>query len=340
MRVSTRVAPGADRVAPRGTREAASRRRARSRDAGPARGAVDDGFAPLACFLDSGGPDAIAATVETNLEGSLYPVMYLRRGGSVEERSLPGHPVNDFGTAEHRLALASLLAEGGIQAGESVARAAVGRCERGSPIGRGVALVEPSSCRAVFRNRRGRGQLIIRDRRRVRRLLTVGLPNMISFKKLVAMPIVVATLVAGCSSGATTAAPIQNPASPTTAIAGLTSAPAAGGATVATATTSAGIVLVAGSNGMTVYTFASDTANSGTSGCSGGCAIKWPPLTVPAGTAPSKGAGVTGTLGTITRADTGALQVTYNGLPLYFYAGDHAAGDTNGNYPGWSSVKP
>ena len=105
------------------------------------------------------------------------------------------------------------------------------------------------------------------------------------------------------------------------------------------ATTSAGSVLVAGSNGMTVYTFTKDVANSGASACSGGCLTKWPALTVPAGATPSAGAGVTGTLGTITRADTAALQVTYNGLPLYFYAGDHAAGDTNGSYPGWNLVK-
>jgi predicted lipoprotein with Yx(FWY)xxD motif len=34
------------------------------------------------------------------------------------------------------------------------------------------------------------------------------------------------------------------------------------------------------------------------------------------------------------------LQVTYNGLPLHFYSGDHASGDTNGNYPGWSPATP
>jgi predicted lipoprotein with Yx(FWY)xxD motif len=166
---------------------------------------------------------------------------------------------------------------------------------------------------------------------------------MFSFKKLVAMPIMAAILVAGCSSAAATAVPTQAPtdapATPTAAVAGVSSAPA-GGATVMAAATGAGTVLVAASNGMTVYNFSSDTANSGTSACSGGCAAKWPPLTVPAGTTPGPGTGATGTLGTITRADTGALQVTYNGLPLYFYSGDHAAGDTNGNYPGWSPVKP
>jgi predicted lipoprotein with Yx(FWY)xxD motif len=45
-------------------------------------------------------------------------------------------------------------------------------------------------------------------------------------------------------------------------------------------------------------------------------------------------------LGTFTRTDNGTLQVTYNGLPLYFYSGDRAPGDTNGNYPGWNPVKP
>ena len=113
------------------------------------------------------------------------------------------------------------------------------------------------------------------------------------------------------------------------------------GATVeAKAAGGAGTVLVAGSNGMTVYTFDKDVANSGTSACTGDCLARWPALSVPAGTTPVAGAGVTGTLGTITRADDGSLQVTYNGLPLYFFAGDTKPGDTNGNYTGWRLVKP
>ena len=43
---------------------------------------------------------------------------------------------------------------------------------------------------------------------------------------------------------------------------------------------------------------------------------------------------------TITRSDDGSLQVTYNGLPLYFFVGDHAKGDLNGVYTDWSAVKP
>jgi predicted lipoprotein with Yx(FWY)xxD motif len=39
--------------------------------------------------------------------------------------------------------------------------------------------------------------------------------------------------------------------------------------------------------------------------------------------------GVTGHVGTITR-DDGTRQVTLNGLPLYTFAGDAAAGDTTG----------
>ena len=145
-----------------------------------------------------------------------------------------------------------------------------------------------------------------------------------------------AVVVVGCSgSGATTApttAPTQAPAS---------QAPAAGGATVvAKSVGSIGTVLVAGSNGMTVYTFTKDVKDSGTSACTAACLTKWPALTVPTGASPSAGDGVTGKLATITRADNGALQVTYNGLPLYFFSGDFAAGDANGVYTNWEAVKP
>jgi predicted lipoprotein with Yx(FWY)xxD motif len=154
-----------------------------------------------------------------------------------------------------------------------------------------------------------------------------------------------ALALAACSSAATpspTAAPTAAPsvaAAPSTAAGGASAA--AGGSTVmATTVGSIGTVVVAGSNGMTVYNFTKDVKDSGTSACTGGCATKWPALTVPAGTTPTAGAGATGKLGTITRTDDGTLQVTYNGLPLYFFSGDTKPGDSNGVYTGWVAVAP
>jgi predicted lipoprotein with Yx(FWY)xxD motif len=81
---------------------------------------------------------------------------------------------------------------------------------------------------------------------------------------------------------------------------------------------------------MTLYLLATDP--SGTSTCSGGCANNWPPLTVTGGAA--AGAGVDSSLlGTTTRAD-GSTQVTYNGHPLYYFRGDSAPGDQNGQGSG------
>jgi predicted lipoprotein with Yx(FWY)xxD motif len=173
---------------------------------------------------------------------------------------------------------------------------------------------------------------------------------MISLKKLALAPILAAVLVAGCSSAAVTQAPpaptgtvagatATTPPSTAPSVAGSSSA-AASGATVMSATAGGSSVLVAGSNGMTVYTFSKDTANGATSACTGACATKWPPLTVPAGTTPTVGSGASGKIGTIAGADSSSLQVTYNGLPLYFYSGDKAPGDTNGSYPNWNLVTP
>ena len=92
-------------------------------------------------------------------------------------------------------------------------------------------------------------------------------------------------------------------------------------------------------NGMTVYTFDKDT--KGVSNCSGACAVKWPPYTVASAKDIQLPAGMTGTVATMTRAD-GALQVTYNGKPLYNYSGDVKAGDTHGEgFNGiWHVAKP
>jgi thioredoxin reductase len=73
------------------------------------RGIVDDGILPLVHFLDAGGVDAIAATVEENAAGELYPAFYLRQKGVVSEHLLPTNPLLDFRTAEHERALGEVL---------------------------------------------------------------------------------------------------------------------------------------------------------------------------------------------------------------------------------------
>jgi predicted lipoprotein with Yx(FWY)xxD motif len=160
-------------------------------------------------------------------------------------------------------------------------------------------------------------------------------------KILIVAPLLL-VLVAGCSSsGASPSVASQAPASQAPASQAPASvAPSAAGSTVeATSVGTIGTVLVAGSNKMTVYIFTKDVKDSGKSACSGDCLKAWPALTVPAGGTPTGGTGVTGTLGTITR-DDGTLQVTYNGLPLYFFANDKSPGDAAGVYENWEAVKP
>lgn len=59
-------------------------------------GAVDDGYVPLAAFLDEGADDALAVCVEMNGSGEIYPAAYVRRNGEVTEDTCPPHPLNRF----------------------------------------------------------------------------------------------------------------------------------------------------------------------------------------------------------------------------------------------------
>ncbi len=162
-------------------------------------------------------------------------------------------------------------------------------------------------------------------------------------KLIAASTLVVAVLVAACSGAAATNAPTTAPtAAPTTAATEAPSAapseaaspaasqaasPAAGGpAGVALADSKFGKILT-DSAGRTLYLFTADAA--GKSSCSGDCINNWPAFTSDA--TPTLGTGLdAGDFGTLTRADSGAKQVTFYGLPLYYFAGDTKAGDTNG----------
>jgi predicted lipoprotein with Yx(FWY)xxD motif len=75
--------------------------------------------------------------------------------------------------------------------------------------------------------------------------------------------------------------------------------------------------------GMTVYTFDKDSAGSGKSACTGGCAANWP--AVKAGDAP-----LAPPYSAITRED-GSKQLAYKGKPLYTFVKDKKAGDKAGD---------
>lgn len=140
-------------------------------------------------------------------------------------------------------------------------------------------------------------------------------------------PVVAAGILAGLltisacagSSPASTPPPASSPSS--------ASAPAAAGsgAVISTADGADGTYLV-GPSGNAVYLWVADT--SSTSTCSGACAAAWPPVTTD-GAPTASGSATAAELGTTMRPD-GTDQVTYHGHPLYYYAGDGAAGQTNG----------
>jgi predicted lipoprotein with Yx(FWY)xxD motif len=109
------------------------------------------------------------------------------------------------------------------------------------------------------------------------------------------------------------------------------STPASGGAAAVIAVANnpkLGKILV-DSKGDTVYYFEKDKQNGNASTCSGACASVWPPVTTSGAPKGQKGASAS-MLGTIKRSD-GTTEVTYNGWPLYTYAGDKKPGDANGN---------
>jgi thioredoxin reductase len=83
---------------------------ARVVDADGSGGFRDDGIVPLAEFVDRDTGDACAVAVEYDADGTIIPVVYVRRGGRLVEHALPPHPLHTFDTDEHRRQLAECLA--------------------------------------------------------------------------------------------------------------------------------------------------------------------------------------------------------------------------------------
>src|SRR5262245_33156024 len=129
-------------------------------------------------------------------------------------------------------------------------------------------------------------------------------------------------------------------------VAGVTAALGAGGsgssrATVATAHTGLGRVIVDAHGGRTLYLFEKD--KRGHSACSGACVAYWPPL-LTRGRPMATGGAKQSLLGTIKRAN-GSRQVTYAGHPVYRYVQDTKRGQTNGEGSvlfgaGWDALTP
>jgi len=72
-------------------------------------GITNEGILPVQYFLDSGGVDAIAVVLESNGQGDPYPVVYVRKNGTVVEHVLASDPLLDFSGPEHEGELRAIL---------------------------------------------------------------------------------------------------------------------------------------------------------------------------------------------------------------------------------------
>lgn len=106
--------------------------------------------------------------------------------------------------------------------------------------------------------------------------------------------------------------------------------------------------VIVDSRGMTVYEFRRDDPmlyqfdRDPVPTCYGACSVTWYPL-LTAERPRAAGGADTAMLGTIRRKD-GGLQVTYDGHPLYLYAGDRRPGQMHGQEAdsfgaGWNAVE-
>jgi len=125
-------------------------------------------------------------------------------------------------------------------------------------------------------------------------------------------------LAAACGSAA------ASPSSSGSQSSGSQSSTPAAGTMIASHSGSGGTFLT--DSGHTVYLWDADGMNK--SNCSGACAATWPPVMASGKVTPGHGVKPSD-LGTIARSG-GGKQVTYNGHPLYFFAGDSGPGQTNG----------
>lgn len=138
------------------------------------------------------------------------------------------------------------------------------------------------------------------------------------------VPMLVASLLlAACGSSS------SSPSTPAGATTKSAAATASGGKSVPVVKTASnatvGKTVLVAASGRTLYSLSGEHA--GTWICTSAACLKaWPPLVAKAGSAPH---GSVGSLGTVRRPG-GITQVTYRGMPLYTFVGDHKPGDAKG----------
>lgn len=133
-----------------------------------------------------------------------------------------------------------------------------------------------------------------------------------------------ALALAGCGGSSGSGSPSSSAASSPAATSSQSSA--ASSALTLMTSSAGGKSIVVDGKGKTVYVYTRDNQGATTSACTGGCATLWPAVTSD-GTPTLQG--VTATVGSIKTAD-GKMQVTLNGMPIYYYSKDTAPGQTNG----------
>jgi predicted lipoprotein with Yx(FWY)xxD motif len=91
--------------------------------------------------------------------------------------------------------------------------------------------------------------------------------------------------------------------------------------------------VIVDAQGRTLYRFTAEA--QGVPVCTGECVGTWPPALA------SSATGLPEHVATVKRPDGGKLQLTYDGHPLYRYAGDQTQADANGEGVGgqWYVVK-
>jgi predicted lipoprotein with Yx(FWY)xxD motif len=131
---------------------------------------------------------------------------------------------------------------------------------------------------------------------------------------------------AAASASASEAAPSASASA--SASEGASASTAAGGAVeLKVATSDLGEILTDGT-GKTLYMFTPD--EGGTPKCYEQCAENWPPLVASDAASVSAGTGLDSSKIELVDRTDGTKQVKYGEYPLYYFAADAAAGDTNG----------